>query len=91
MLKYALGSLGVLFLVFLIVELNMYDTDEHVTDSPSVFLNVPLAKQVNDNHNLNIAAPKHESLFVFELNRHGARSPYWNSEIAQKDFKVGPE
>jgi hypothetical protein len=30
-------------------------------------------------------------LFTFEINRHGARAPYWDDEIALKGFSVGLE
>ena len=32
-----------------------------------------------------IALPK---VFTFEINRHGARAPYWNNPIAMRDFPV---
>ena len=29
-----------------------------------------------------------ESAFIFEVNRHGARAPFQDNEVALKDFKV---
>ena len=35
--------------------------------------------------------PFYHTAFIFELNRHGARAPYWDDPIAMKDFPSSVE